>query len=364
MKKIILSIFTIIILIIGFEVILRGFPRIMPFSDKWNYIHHYADLSRLLRGLPTHNTTKPQIISIGDSYTRGAEISPGKDWVSILNNKFEKKIFNLAVGGSSNVEQWVLLKEFVIPNSVEHVLLIINRNDIDQNFSDLVLHKDKGDRPFIQRVRKTVLIEPKPNGWKEYDRCRIDGWFTYENCWYYRSYFVATLVNVFRQFTLKEVYTKKIEGKDLDLIFDSISKRYISKNLKLSDLKNQETWLKDNSEEIGAMMIIIKKIKNHLSKKKITLSVAYIPFAEEIYYSDWASKLGINITSYTSAATVLKFMFLELDIPFKDLTTSLQKIRLSFPPIFLPIDGHYSERGHRMIAENINKFLIDNNKKN
>ena len=93
-ENLVLLIITVFTLFLLFETFFREFPRFMPYPNKWNYIHHYEDLSRLFRGLPPRSSAIPKIVAIGDSFTRGAEVAPHKDWVSILNKNYGYKIFN------------------------------------------------------------------------------------------------------------------------------------------------------------------------------------------------------------------------------------------------------------------------------
>ena len=360
-ENLVLLIITVFTLFLLFETFFREFPRFMPYPNKWNYIHHYEDLSRLFRGLPPRSSAIPKIVAIGDSFTRGAEVAPHKDWVSILNKNYGYKIFNLAVGGSSTVEQWVLLKEFVFTKSVKHVLLAIYRNDIDQNLPDLIRHEARGDEPFIRRAKEVSH--------SYYDSCPDEKWYdifsTQKNlkklnlpgCWYYKSYFLSSLFDTYRQLTLGEKFQSTIDLNASDLFFDHVSKRYISRNMDLSEFKNLETWLKNKTAGIASTIVILKRIRDNLNSKNISLEVIYLPSQEEIYYSDWAEEFNIKTTPNISAGAILEPHILELGLPYKNLTPYFSKIRKSKAPLFLPLDPHPSEQGHMMIAKQIKNYL-------
>ena len=350
MKNIALLIFAFFTIFFLFEVILREFPRFMPYAKQWNYLHHYEDLSRLFRGVHPHDLKNPKIITIGDSFTRGAEVAPGKDWVARLEKDFGYNILNLAVGGSSSVEQWVILKELIIPKSVKNVVFVIYRNDIDQNFSDLILHENKGDAPFIKRAKISSDIGIS-------DNCKSVGWYTQGRCWYYRSYFLSSIYDIYRQWTIGESFQRIVNVKKTKLIFDPISKLYISREATFSEFKNQETWFKLNSEGVAATLLVLKKVKELLFKKNISLKVVYLPSVKEVYYSDWAKELNIDTAPNISAGAILGPHILDLNLPFKNLAPSLRKIRISKAPLFIPLDGHPSEKGHKTIAKLIGKFL-------
>ena len=314
--------FTLLILFTLFESLLRKFPRFMPYSNKWNYIHHYTDLSRLFRGLPAQNSPNPKIIAIGDSFTRGAEVAPNKDWVSLLNRNYGYNIFNIAVGGSSTVEQWVLLKEFVFSKNVKSVLLAIYRNDIDQNLADLILHETKGDKPFIKRAKESShsFYDICPDK-KWYMLFRAKGDLAKHNlpaCWYYKSYFLSSLYDTYRQFTLGEAFQSTINIETSNLFFDPISKRYISKNLNLSRFEDSENWLKKNTSGIASTLLILKRIQENLNSKNISLRVIYIPSQEEIYYSDWAKLFKFKTSPNISAGAILEPHILELGLPYNN----------------------------------------------
>jgi hypothetical protein len=346
------------------EVLLREFPRFMPYPKTWNYIHHYQDLSRLFRKSSAYYSSSPSIVAIGDSFTRGAEVAPKKDWVSILNREYGYNIFNLAVGGSSTIEQWVLLKNFIFPKSVKHVLLAIYRNDIEQNLSDLIRHEKEGDGPFFRRANKSSDI-----GF--YDTCINEKWYMlfklqkstsssnqfFPVCLYFKSYLFSSIYDTYRMITEGDSFQKTIDIKALNLFFDAISKRYISKNIKLSEFKSFESWLKKNTKGISSTLLILKKIQDKLASKNISLEVVYLPSNEEIYYSDWAKSKKVIVAPNFSAGSVLESHSLDLGLHFKNLTPSLRKYRKLRAPLFLPFDSHPSEQGHKMIAELINNFL-------
>ena len=363
-KNITALFFSALIVTLFIEAVLREFPSIMPYANKWNYIHHYAGLARVFRGLPAYNLKGSEIIAFGDSFTRGAEVSPGKNWAAILNNEFGYNIFNLGVGGSSTVEQWVILKHFIFPKSVKHILLAINTSDIVQNFPGLVRHDNNGDGPFVRRARKAALLDSGPHGWNDYDSCQGNGWYLRISCWNYRSYLAASLINVFRQLNQGEAFQKTVNIKASNLVFDPISKRYRQKNIELSEFASQDAWFEKNTDGIAATLLIIKKIKAHLDSKNISLEVVYLPIAKEIYYLDWAKELNIKTTPNISAGAVLKPHILELGLPFKDIAPSLREIRKSEAPLYLPIDVHPNEKGHRFIAQQIDKFLKYRNIRN
>jgi lysophospholipase L1-like esterase len=356
-NKITVLIFSALIVACCLEAFLREFPSSMPFPNKWNYLHHYKDLSRLFRGLKPHNFNEPKIIAIGDSFTRGAEVAPNRNWVALLNNNYGYNIFNLAVGGSSNVEQWVLLKGLILPESIEHVLLAINTSDIQQNIPDLIRHASKGDAPFYRRAREATLLDSGAHGWEHYDSCQVDRWYQHLGCYYYRSYLYSSLYDTYRQFTQGDSFQKTVNIKASNLVFDPISKRYKSKNMNFSDFASEESWFKKNTDGIAATVQAVKKIQKHLILKNITLEVVYLPVAEEIYYSDWAKKQNIKTTQGISAGSQLEEHILKLGLPYKNLTPPLRRVRKSEAPLYLPLDVHPNEKGHKIIAELINKFL-------
>ena len=124
-----------------------------------------------------------------------------------------------------------------------------------------------------------------------------------------------------------------------------------------SDFTNKESWFSKNTNGIAATLLIVEKIQDSLDSKNISLAVAYLPTAKEIYYSDWAEELKVKIFPGLSAGAVLKPHIQELGLTFIDLTPTLRRVRKSEAPLYLPLDVHPSETGHKIIAEHINKFL-------
>jgi lysophospholipase L1-like esterase len=169
---------------------------------------------------------------------------------------------------------------------------------------------------------------------------------------------------VYRQLKPGKLYQKTVNIKASNLAFDPISKRYRNKNINLSEFASQDAWFKKNTDGIAATLLIVKKIQDHLASKNISLKVAYLPIAEEIYYSDWGAELNIKTSPGLSAGAVLKPHILELGLPFKDLTPPLRRVRKSKAPLYLPLDVHPNEKGHKFIAQQMNEFLQNRNIKN
>lgn len=334
------------------EAVLRWHPEIKPYANTWNYVRSYEQLSRLFRGAPPHGDNDIVMVAYGDSFTRGAEVAPGETWIDRLNATHNDAIFNWGVGGSSTVEQFALMSGQTFEPSVRFVLLAVFHNDIEDNPADLVRLETQGAGPFFRRAQKASSIGA-------YDTCRDDGWILRAKCWYFRSHFISTLYDVYRQLTQDESFQPTIDTSASGLVFDDASQRYVSADLDLSDFADIDAWLDRNAEAFATTVYMIERIQDFLDQNDIQLLVVFLPSFGDVYVEDWAARSNMRLASDASVGTLLGGTLADKGIPYLDLTPHLRRVRHSEAPLFLPLDPHPTPAGHRIIADHIERFFAD-----
>ena len=204
--------FLLVFVSLATEVLLRSYPGLMPYANRWNYIHHYMEISELMGNPSGLRQYRFQILAIGDSFTRGAEVPPGKDWPTVISNNFDEQIFNLGVGGSSTIEQLVILRNVPLPDTLHTVILAVFQNDVLTNIEDLERLKKEGAQPFLKRAysNSSVLF---------FTHCEKDGWYVDFRCWYYHSYAFSTVLDIYRHWVKGDSYQKQIHDLST-LVFD------------------------------------------------------------------------------------------------------------------------------------------------
>jgi hypothetical protein len=335
--------------IIGGEVFLRLYPQAMPYPQTWNYVRSYEDLSRIVRGKPPL-FRDARIVAFGDSFTRGAEVAPGQDWIARLNADRGYRIFNYGIGGSSTVEQVTVSQGMVFQPTVEAVLLVIFRNDIESNVDDLVRLETEGPTPFFRRFIRSSDIG-------SFDECRTGPALLRSECLYFRSYFIAAVVDTYRQWTEGEAFQKTVDVSSAGLVWDPVSKRYTSARPDVSEFRDADDWLNQRVEAIAVTVLMVERLRDHLAAKDVRLAVAYLPSVIEVYAADWAERQGVAIDTDMSVGAVLAPHIENLGLPFLDVTPHLRKVRKSRAPLYLKLDGHPSPGGHAAIAEAMDGFL-------
>ena len=332
------------------EAVLRAVPSLMPYANTWTYLRSYEEISRVFAGVVPKAGMAASAVVIGDSFTRGAEVAPGRDWVARLVGEYGFDLFNFGIGGSSTVEQWALVSQLEFEAKTTSAVLAVFYNDIGQNPEDLIRYETQGLAPFFRRAERAVTVAP-------FDHCRdVDHLFS-EPCLYFHSYFYATLKDVVRQHVVGEAFQKTVDVTSADLVFDDLYQRYVSKTLDLSELADARGWIESHVEGVAVTLVMIERMQQMFSDRDIRLYVIYLPSFGEVYAEDWARGAGVSIDTSTTIGQVFDGPLAEMGVPFLDLTPHMRKARLKRTPLFLPLDPHPSERGHAEIARAVAPFL-------
>jgi hypothetical protein len=331
------------------EVLLRNYPRLMPYANSWNYIHHYMGISELIGNSEGLRHERFQILAVGDSFTRSAEVPPGKDWPTVIRDTFDEPIFNLGIGGSSTIEQFVILQNVPLPDTLNTVVLAIFQNDILANIEDLERLKKEGAEPFLDRasfISNVQIFIP----------CDKDGWYVIFRCWYFHSYAFSTVMDIFRQWVHGDEFQQQIHDLS-SMVFDQVSQRYLHRDSDLSEFASDEAFRKKYGAGIETTVGAAGVLKDYLAAKGIRLLVVYIPSSDEVYIKDWAKLLGRSTGSDASIGKLMSPYMTDLKIPYLDLTNRLRGIRATEAPLYLKFDAHFSVSGNQATARWIADFL-------
>ena len=344
--------FLLVFVSLATEVLLRSYPSLMPYAKRWNYIHHYIGISELIGDPVGLRHNRFQILALGDSFTRGAEVPPGKDWPTVIRDNFDELIFNLGVGGSSTVEQLVILRNVPLPETLRTVVLSVYQNDVLANIADLERLRKEGANPFLVRAssNSSVLF---------FTHCEKDGWYVNFRCWYYHSYAFATGWDIFRQWARGDKYQKQIHNLST-MVFDQVAQRYVHREMDLSEFASDDVFRKKYGAGIETTVGTAGVLKDYLAAKGIGLLVVYIPSPAEVYINDWAKLLGWDTGSNASIGILMSPYMTDLKIPYLDLTHRFRRVRAREASLYLKFDTHFSVSGHRFTAHWIAEFLREN----
>lgn len=331
---------TLVVSAAGLELALRAFPQAMPFAAKWNYFHHYVEIAALLRENGLLARQQAEIVLLGDSFTRGAEIAPGRDWAALLADDVATPILNLSVGGSSSIEQAVLIETFPIPEKAKLVVLGVFENDFHDNPADYDRLQNEGASPFIDRMLRVTA--------PAYSPCIADLWMTRAECWPTYSYLWSTVHNIATQITHGDDHEAQIAERSA-FRWDPFSQTFLPAH-------GQNNWAVPSPASANSVLTVatIRAIASVFHQRGVKFAVLYFPSKADLYSGDWK-----NRPRRGGYGEILAAVLQDDGIPFLDLSQGLYDVRLDKAPLYLPYDSHLSPQGHDQAARLIAPFIAE-----
>lgn len=346
-KNITFLLSTLLVVALMLEAALRLMPQYMPYSQVWNYRHHYSDIAKVIYEDGYLETLSPSLLLLGDSFTRGAEVPPERDWGSIIAGDTDLSILNGGIGGASTVEEYLFLSDFNWPDSLKTVLLEVYENDIRSNRSDVERLRKEGAGVFYRRIEKTVS--------SGYDKCGGKGWYKTPYCYHKNFYLIATVNNLILKWKRGEEFLP--DADTTALIYDDASKTYIRKSSTVGFFRSDKSFRGHYGEGFDHTVKAIADIKGFLDSIGVRLLVVYFPSKSEVYLEDLKGRFNEGEVVMTSVGKVLDERVRSMGIPYLDLTDRFREVRLTKAPIYKEFDTHMTMGGHRLAASWISAFL-------
>lgn len=306
-----------------------------------------------------------RIIILGDSFTFG-EVIRNKDIFSIqlerilkknYSNKYE--IINAGVPGYGTAQELLFMKKLSDNNITGDIyLLIIFTNDILDN-----LCLDYGNRSqnsvqpgFVLGSNDKIELRYLPvnktsNNLENFIPVRKKPKNT-------------KIIEVLKRKVESFLQTKPVLVKVLSKLGFNV------KFPRMPGLLNG--WYEENVLEAGIplMKALIKEIKNETEIKNAKLLISIIPSPIQVYPDVYGNILKKTfpdskqvdnwLKNMTKPQTIIREICEKLDIPFLDLYPILYKN--SDKELFIPREGHLNRTGHTIVAHNLAKFIIENDK--
>jgi len=291
-----------------------------------------------------------RIIVLGDSFTEALQVNQGKNFCELLENKLNKELFsqckyfevlNAGMSNYSPIAEYLYLKRELLKLSPDMIILQLFANDVyEDNKIGKMSVFDKDNLPVkINRVfyknKNPVLLD--------------------ERLYRIKKYFVdrSVLLQCIER-ALQRGYKKNKFHKEKSLFEEFLD---VNQFFIIQDYVCLSKDLKFRDRALANTGNYIKAIRDICSQNDIELFIFLIPpqsqlklnkYGEHCWYFPRPPNNFLN-------REIRRFAKRE-KINYLDLLSSFEKNKKK--SLFLDKDGHLTEDGHRLVAQDLFDYLI------
>ncbi len=300
---------------------------------------------------------RADIICIGDSFTMAPDVTTQNIWTNILGEYINKVTKNLGVSGYCPIQEEIVLRRFGINCQPQLVIwAFYEGNDLTEI---------DGFSKWIQEGRKNVLMnDSRWNAWNRemYSLLILKSFFVdYLKLGLYSDTRSSSDVLFLPVADANLVFTTRtlhIMEQDKQEIADSQSWKVLTDIL----LRSRSELLKHNAEFL--LVVFPMKTNAYISKLLETgllfkyVKRGYPNITEESALREIENRIKNNCHSITDLT--MEFCK-ENNIHALDLTKSFQRESENSTILFYPLDSHWNPKGHRLVAQEISSYILNNN---
>jgi GDSL-like lipase/acylhydrolase family protein len=256
-------------------------------------------------------------VALGDSFTFGAGVNQEATWVARLADLAKRDVINLGVPGYGPIQYTRAFEKYGLPLTPKIVFYALYTNDLE----DCVRYEQ-----LLRGHKRKMSV-------KRYLR---------EN---------SVVYNLFSKLTgLKKRRSRYIEVPNVGMM---LIPRKLNDPYDLGKDKYSSGWT------LAARQI--EKAYEYSKRIDAKFVLLYFPSKEEVYwdgvkataakrfasFEEWRDKLRNNVAEFCASRQLFCL----------DLSTELRARGSNGEKLYFPIDTHWNEIGHRVVAEEIYKFL-------
>jgi GDSL-like lipase/acylhydrolase family protein len=257
-------------------------------------------------------------VAVGDSFTFGHGVNQEATWIAQLAKSAQREIINLGVAGWGPQQYTRVLEEYGLPMQPKVVFYGLYSNDLSDS----------------------VIFEKWRQG-------RVGGFSLGR---FLREHSVT--FSIFRNLRLY------LEAGSGDIRLNDVGYRFSSKRLK----KIIETNRKSFRPGWPIVKREIEKALEDCQRANATFVLLYFPSKEEVYW-DLIKENAESLGSLDNDVGILRKSTLEFcrsrQLLCLDLTPPLKKRAADRQKLYYSIDEHWNDLGHRIVAGEIHRFLLD-----
>lgn len=338
LKNTLIAFISVLVLLFVLEGVIRTyswlvFPKMMVLDQTlgWRhapnaekiFINEFGEKAKVVQNAFGHRgqtyigqkkSEEVRILVLGDSFTEGVHVSENDLFSRVLERlRKEFQVINAGVGGYSTVQEFLYLQSQGIGFQPDLVVLMVFVNDLVENC--FPFYPAFGTRPYatFAKGKLTIISDPIPDGYLKYTLPVPYRMFFNNNSFLY--YFINS-----------RVY-QPLLGKQMQ--------KYQAEDTK-------------KAKQCGIYKVffgIIKEMKDFLDTQNVPLAMVLIPTREDV--SEGRSR---DLEPIVEFCRERGFNCLEL-MPFFQ-----REIAAGGMPYF-PVDIHWTKDGHRIVAEEMSRFL-------
>jgi lysophospholipase L1-like esterase len=295
----------------------------------------------------TINANKSRFLLIGDSFFEGYGVRHEDQFQQILEQKTHTEFMSFASSGNFGLTQMQLMYD-TLASKYEHNYLIISFFPFN-DFNDDNYEYCKTNATYNNRYRPYYTKNQNNTYSLKYLTTKLE-----DSEWYYKNYKQKTKTDNFKEIINGEQSIfGKINTINKNFSFGRAIVSHLIKTLAGAKYQKQnkiksEVFEKINQEEIEKYFYVLNKIKTKTKSKKIILLTIAHPLDYINYQQTKSNKLGVLINNYCTTNNIKTIDLLEELKTYPNL-----------PELSLPCDGHWSAKGHQVVADILQKKLTD-----
>lgn len=281
----------------------------------------------------TEYTKKDKVLILGDSFTFGWLVKDKNTYVHHLQKHFLNYYFiNSSVPGWGTASQVRYVENYCQSIKPKKIIIMINTDDIG--------------RAWWSKLYKFKIIDltnPKNNYLTPINREQLN-----YNSKFYKIPFYKFLIKNSHLFVLTRNAYEKIKNKEKNF-------KRIKINKEIFQIPDDRTNLiLDKTSEanmLGKMLFLkLKKISNLCGAELIVIYSGWYDFInnQETYKESYSTGMFIKNAN--------KF-FNDNNIKYYDFTSQMKDVHSKFYNYIIPYDYHPNEEGHKIISNNIIKYV-------
>ena len=274
------------------------------------------------------NKDYQRILILGDSFTFGWLIEDESTYVSLLQKNFENFYFiNPSVPGWGTSDQVMYVENYCKKIKPKKIIVMLNTDDVGRAWWSTLYKYKINDLDNVNNNELTM-------GYR--------GPINYDSKYYKIPFFKIIAKNSHTYVLIRQVYIDIKNKKKIN------HKNKTPEHFPIPDDRSE--LVKDNFREVnmlGKMLFIrLKKLSEDCGANLIAI------------YSGW---YDYNLRKNTNGTLYFlknaKKFFKDNNIKFYDFTPNMKKVHNNFNRYLISNDHHPNELGHKIISENIIKFV-------
>ncbi|MDH3442574.1 MAG: GDSL-type esterase/lipase family protein [Deltaproteobacteria bacterium] len=258
--------------------------------------------------------------AFGDSFTFGVGVDQAATWVGRLSALTNREIINFGVPGHGPFRYTRILQKYGVPLRPKFVFYALFANDLEDGLRFERRYDGRKQNMSVKRFLKKYSV----------------------------SY------NLFRN--LSRALKRDLRDNSWDGI-----------GVKLLDRKLRDPYSVPDGKFDAAWTAVATQIDNAIDESKrinATFVLLYVPTKEEVYWKLAKEKVK-SIERFEERIEKLRKTTAEFcesrRLSCLDLSPALKTRGLSGEKLYFPVDIHWNEKGNSVVAEEIYKFLVENN---